>query len=183
MRIRTLLKILSVLANLAGVVHAAESAGTAWPLYGGTFNEERFSPLTRINKENVSQLGLAWEFNDFVVRGRTHRGNEASPIVADGVMYFSGPWSVVYALDARAGTLLWKYDPQVDGNWARRACCDVVNRGVALWRGRVYVATLDGYLVSIDAKTGKALWKVDTFIDRQTMNYASTGAPRVAGDN
>src|SRR4030081_1195322 len=102
MRIRTLLKMLLAVANLAGVVHAAEPAapGTEWPLYGGTFTEERFSPLTRINKENVAQLGLAWSFNDFTVRGRTHRGNEASAIVVAGVMYFSGPWSVVYAVNA-----------------------------------------------------------------------------------
>lgn len=154
-----------------------------WPLYGRTFEEDRFSPLTQIGTTNVSTLGLAWEFNDFVVRGRTHRGNEASPLVADGVMYLSGPWSVVYALDARTGKLLWKYDPQVDGNWIRRACCDAVNRGVALWQGRVYVATLDGYLIALDAKSGALEWKVDTFIDRVSMNYSSTGAPRIAGNH
>jgi quinohemoprotein ethanol dehydrogenase len=181
----------SVIAMVSGLAAASAIAGAAdtasdgsdWPLYGRTYQEARFTPLKQIDVANAGRLGLAWEFNDFVVRGRTHRGNEASPIVAGGVMYFSGPWSVVYALDARVGTLLWKYDPQVDGNWARRACCDVVNRGVALWKGHVYVATLDGYLVCIDAKSGKLVWKVDTFIDRKTMNYASTGAPRVAGEN
>jgi quinohemoprotein ethanol dehydrogenase len=185
MRIRILLKILSTLAGFAGVVHAAgvASAGTGWPMYGGTFSEERFSPLTRINKENVSQLGLAWSFEAFVVRGRTHRGNEASAIVVDGVMYFSGPWSVVYAVDAKNGKLLWKYDPGVDGQWARRACCDAVNRGVAVWKGLVYVASLDGFLIAIDARTGKEEWRVDTFIDRLSMNYSSTGAPRIAGQN
>jgi quinohemoprotein ethanol dehydrogenase len=164
-----------------GLARADESH--EWPLYGRTFEEARFSPLTRIDPANVATLGLAWEFKDFVVRGRTHRGNEASPLVSDGVMYFAGPWSVVYALDARSGTLLWKYDPQVDGNWIRRACCDAVNKGVALWKGRVYVATLDGYLIALDAKTGTLAWKKDTFIDRVTMNYASTGAPRIAGNN
>src|SRR3954469_22321547 len=109
-----------------GIVAAACGLGAAI----GIAQETHFSPLTQIAPANASQLGLAWEFNDFVVRGRTHRGNEASPIVTDGVMYFSGPWSVVYALDARSGKLLWKYDPKVDGNWARRACCDVVNRGI-----------------------------------------------------
>ena len=142
----------SVIAMVSGLAAASAIAGAAdtasdgsdWPLYGRTYQEARFTPLKQIDVANAGRLGLAWEFNDFVVRGRTHRGNEATPIVADGVMYFSGPWSVVYALDARTGTLLWNYDPQVDGNWARRACCDVVNRGVALWKGRVYVATLDG---------------------------------------
>ena len=108
-------------ATLIAAAAQASGGSSDWPLYGRTFQETRFTPLKQIDRTNVGKLGLAWEFNDFVVRGRTHRGNEASPVVADGVMYFSGPWSVVYALDARAGTLLWKYDPQVDGNWARRA--------------------------------------------------------------
>src|SRR4029077_12996022 len=108
----------------------------------------------QITAANVKDLGLAWEFKDFVVRGRTHRGNEASPVMSDGVLYFSGPWSVVYAVDAVTGRLRWKYDPQVPGQWARNACCDVVNRGVALWQGRVYVASLDGYLIALDAKSG-----------------------------
>lgn len=166
---------------LAGGAWASD-VSHEWPLYGRTFDEARFSPLRQIGPANVSALGLAWEFSGFVVRGRTHRGNEASPLVADGVMYFSGPWSVVYALDARSGKLLWEYDPQVDGNWMRRACCDAVNKGVALWKGRVYVATLDGYLIALDARNGAMIWKADTFIDRVGMNYASTGAPRIAGN-
>jgi quinohemoprotein ethanol dehydrogenase len=166
----------------AGSAYATDES-REWPLYGRTFEEARFSPLKQIDTSNASTLGLAWEFKDFVVRGRVHRGNEASPLESDGVMYFSGPWSVVYALDARSGKLLWKYDPQVDGNWIRRACCDAGNKGVALWKGRVYVATLDGYMIALDAKTGALGWKLDTFVDRVNMNYASTGAPRVAGNN
>ena len=154
-----------------------------WPVNGRTFNETQFSPLTQITPANVKNLGLAWEFDDFVVRGRTHRGNEASPVMSDGVLYFSGPWSVVYAVDAVTGRLRWKYDPQVPGQWARNACCDVVNRGVALWQGRVYVASLDGYLIALDAKSGAVAWRADTFVDRVTMNYSSTGAPRIAGSN
>jgi quinohemoprotein ethanol dehydrogenase len=152
-----------------------------WPLYGRTFEEARFSPLTQIGTRNVATLGLAWEFSGFVVRGRTHRGNEATPLVADGVMYFAGPWSVVYALDARTGRLLWKYDPQVSGQWMRNVCCDAVNKGVALSNGRIFVATLDGYLIALNAKNGEPVWKADTFTDRVAMNYASTGAPRIAG--
>jgi quinohemoprotein ethanol dehydrogenase len=161
----------------------ADTEARDWPLNGRTFDARHFSPLRQIDASNVATLGLAWEFDGFVVRGRTHRGNEASPLLSDGVMYFSGPWSVVYALDARSGQLLWKYDPQVAGQWARNVCCDVVNRGVALWDGRVYVATLDGYLIALDAKTGAVIWRADTFIDRATMNYSSTGAPRIAGHN
>ena len=172
-----------MLAGLLTTAHRAQAAeGSAeWPLYGGTVDEARHSPLSRITAANVGSLGLAFEFNDFVVRGRTHRGNEATPLVAGGVMYFAGPWSVVYALDAGSGKLLWKHDPQVDGQWARRACCDVVNRGVALLDGLIYVATLDGFLIALDASSGALRWRTDTFVDRSTMNYSSTGAPRVAG--
>ncbi|MGX7926901.1 PQQ-dependent dehydrogenase, methanol/ethanol family [Tsuneonella sp. HG094] len=141
-----------------------------------------FSPATEIDEGNVGDLGVAWEFADFTVRGRTNRGVEATPVVADGVMYMTGPWSVVYALDAKSGKELWRYDPDVDGSFARRTCCDAVNRGVAVADGQVYVATLDGYLVSLDAKTGKPAWKVDTFTDR-SKSYAITGAPRIAGRN
>jgi len=80
-----------------------------WPFNGRTQDETHFSPLTQITENNANRLGLAWEFRDFVVRGRTHRGNEASPLVADGVIYFPGPWSVVYAINARTGKLLWKF--------------------------------------------------------------------------
>src|SRR3979490_796778 len=171
-----------LLALTVGLAHAADESHE-WPLYGRTFEEARFSPLRQIDTANASTLGLAWEFKDFVVRGRVHRGNEASPLVSDGIMYFSGPWSVVYALDARTGKFLWKYDPQVDGNWIRRVCCGADNKGVALWQGLVYVASLDGFLIAIDAKNGTMVWKVDTFVDRVAMNYSSTGAPRIAGKN
>ncbi len=130
----------------------------------------------------LGKLGVAWEFDDFVVRGRTHRGMEATPVLVDGVLYVTGPWSVVYALDARTGAERWRYDPQVDGHWARHTCCDAVNRGVAVADGTVYVGTLDGYLAALDARTGKPLWKVDTLTDRR-MSYAITGAPRIAGRN
>ena len=182
MRLRIVLCLL-IAAAWPAARAADGGADRDWPVNGRTTSETHFSPLAQINPSNVQGLGLAWEFDGFVVRGRTHRGVESSPLVADGVMYFSGPWSVVYALDARTGRLLWKYDPEVAGQWARTACCDVVNRGVALWEGRVYVASLDGYLIALDAKSGKPEWRVDTFVDRATMNYSSTGAPRIAGNN
>jgi quinohemoprotein ethanol dehydrogenase len=85
----------------------------------------------------------------------------------------------VYAVDAATGDMLWKYDPEVPGEWARRLCCDVVNRGVAVYGGRVYVGTLDGRLVAIDADSGAKVWEVNTLIDRARF-YSITGAPRVA---
>ncbi len=154
---------------------AAESGN--WLTHGRTFDEQRFSPLDRIHVDNVRELGLAWSYKlDF------DRGTEATPIVVDGILYTTGPWSVVYALDAGTGELRWKYDPQVPREIAVRACCDVVNRGVAVWQGKVYVGTLDGYLVALDAGTGEVAWKVDTIVNR-ARSYSITGAPRIAAGN
>jgi quinohemoprotein ethanol dehydrogenase len=161
---------------------AAPDADGSWPLNGLTFDGARHSPLRQIDTTNVQRLGFAWEFRDFLVRGRTHRGMEANPLVLEGVMYFSGPWGVAYALDARSGRLLWRYDPKADGQFGRSACCDVVSRGLAVWGGRVFTASLDGYLIALDARTGKPLWRIDTFVNRH-WNYTITGAPYIAGEN
>ncbi|WP_372863691.1 PQQ-dependent dehydrogenase, methanol/ethanol family [Spongiibacter sp.] len=146
-----------------------------WLLHGRDYGEQRHSPLRQINKETVQDLGLAWYFED-----HTDRALEATPIVVDGVMYVSGTWSVVYALNAVTGELLWKYDPRVPRTMAGKACCDVVNRGVAVWRGKVYVGTLDGRLVAIDASSGQRVWEVLT-VD-QSKPYTITGAPRIVKD-
>jgi len=143
-----------------------------WMSYGRTYSEQRFSPLRQINEQNVGQLGLAW-YVDLDAR----RGQEATPIVVDGVMYFSTAWSKVFAVNAARGEKLWSYDPKVPPEWAVKACCDVVNRGVAVWRGKVFVGTLDGRLVALDASTGKPAWETLT-IDPQ-YRYTITGAPRV----
>ena len=103
---------------------------------------------------------------------------EATPIVVDGVMYTTGPFSIVYALDARTGKEIWKYDPKSDRSRAGEACCDAINRGVAVWKGKVYVGVLDGRLEAIDAKTGERVWSVDTRYDKE-RSYSITGAPRV----
>jgi len=153
-------------------IAAADGEPGNWLSHGRTYDEQRYSPLDQINDTNVSGLGLAWHY-DF----DTNRGLEATPIVVDGVMFTSGSWSRVYALDARSGELLWQYDPQVPPEWAVHACCDVVNRGVALWRGSVFVGTLDGRLVSLDAGTGAVNWTVQT--TDPTKPYTITGAPRV----
>jgi quinohemoprotein ethanol dehydrogenase len=143
-----------------------------WMTYGRTYGEQHFSPLNQINDQNVSQLGLAW-FYDL----DTNRGQEATPIVVDGEMYFTSAWSRVFAFDAATGKLLWSYDPKVPGNWAVNACCDVVNRGVAAWEGKIFAGTLDGRLVALDAKTGRLVWETLT-ID-PSFRYTITGAPRV----
>jgi len=143
-----------------------------WLTTGRTYDEQRFSPLTSINDQNVKDLGLAWHFDL-----DTQRGQEATPIVVDGTMYVSTAWSKVKALNAATGELLWEYDPKVPGDTAVNACCDVVNRGVAVWQGRVYVGTLDGRLVALDAETGLPVWEVHTTDPDQP--YTITGAPRI----
>ncbi|MBL4639729.1 MAG: PQQ-dependent dehydrogenase, methanol/ethanol family, partial [Kordiimonadaceae bacterium] len=112
----------------------------------------------------------------------THRGLEATPIFVDGVLYVTGNWGIVFAIDGKTGEEIWTYDPEVPGKWGRHACCDVVSRGLSVWEGNVYAASLDGRLFSLDAATGALLWEVDTFLDR-TSPRAITGAPRIAGDN
>src|SRR3954466_686581 len=120
-----------------------------WLMYGRTYDDHRFSPLKQINQENVGKLGLAWS-RDL----GTTRGLEATPLVEDGIIYTTGSWSVVYAIDAKTGELRWTYDPKVSRERALFICCDVVNRGVALYRGKVYVGTLDGRLIALDEHTG-----------------------------
>ena len=153
---------------------AAESEPGNWLSHGRTYEEQRFSPLNKINKDTVKELGLVWS-KDM----GTNRALESTPIVVDGIMFFTSTWSRVYAVDALTGETIWTFDPKVPGEWARKACCDIVNRGVAVYNGKVYSASLDGRLFSLNAETGDKVWEVDTIIDR-TRAYTITGAPRVA---
>jgi alcohol dehydrogenase (cytochrome c)/quinohemoprotein ethanol dehydrogenase len=150
----------------------AESQPENWLTYGRTYSEQRFSPLQSINDKNAGRLGLAWDFDL-----DTDRGQEATPIVVDGVMYFSTAWSKVFALNAATGARLWSYDPEVPPQWGANACCDVVNRGVAVWQEKIYIGTLDGRLIALDAATGKPVWAQLT-IDPH-WRYTITGAPRI----
>ena len=137
--------------------------------------EQRFSPLTQINAGNVAQLGLAW-YADMP----DARGQEATPIVIDGKLFVTGPWSKVFAYDAGTGQKLWEFDPGVNKEKGVQACCDVVNRGVAAWKGRLYLGTIDGRLIALDAATGKQDWSVQT--TDNSKPYTITGAPRVVKD-
>jgi quinohemoprotein ethanol dehydrogenase len=150
-----------------------ESRNQDWLSYGRDYYEQRFSPLDQIKDSNATQLGLAWQFET-----ATDRGLEATPLVIDGVMYATGSWSVTYAVDARTGKQMWKYDPEVHRKYDNLACCDVVNRGAAFYKDKVFVGVLDGRLVALDSKTGKPSWTATT-VD-QNQAYTITGAPRIA---
>ena len=152
---------------------AADTEPGNWLTHGRTWGEQRFSPLAQIDEHNVARLAPAWVY----ATGET-RGHEATPLVVDGVMVVTLPWSIVVALDAATGRELWRHDPEVPRAWGRFACCDVVNRGAAAYHGKIYVGTLDGRLVALDAKTGARVWDVNT-IDR-SKPYTITGAPRAA---
>ena len=154
-------------------LRTADEDPANWITHGRTWGEQRFSPLAQIHASNVGRLGLAWS------QALEHeRGVQTTPLVVDGVLYATGSWSVVYAFDAARGTALWKYDPQVDRVRAAEGCCGPVNRGVAVWGGMVYVGTLDGRLIALDAANGTPRWSADTFIDAAPGRNI-TGAPRV----
>ena len=165
------------------VVSAASAAATDgldrpddWSAGGRDKDGTYFSPLTQINDENVDKLGYAWSYD----LGEPMRGQEATPIVIDGVMYTSGTWGYVYAIDAASGKELWRFDPKVEPRVGRDPCCDLVNRGVAVSKGKVYVASVDGRLHALRASSGKELWSADTIVDHK-LPYTSTGAPVIAG--
>jgi quinohemoprotein ethanol dehydrogenase len=144
-----------------------------WLSYGRDYAEQRFSPLTSISDQNVGQLGLAWSADL-----DTARGQEATPLMHDGVLYVTTAWSMVKAYDAKTGALKWSYDPKVPRETLIRVCCDAVNRGAALYGDKVYVAALDGRLIAIDQKTGKEVWS--KVVVPNQKDYAITGAPRIA---
>ncbi|MFT5011657.1 MAG: quinohemoprotein ethanol dehydrogenase [Patiriisocius sp.] len=164
--------LLSIVPMLSG---AAEISSGNWPSHGLNASETRESPLRQINPDSISTLGLAWSFDT-----GTRRGLEASPIIIDGVIYTTGDWSRVFANNAKTGELLWQYDPNVDRAWGVNACCDVVNRGVAVAANQVFVGALDGRLIALDSATGRPVWETLT-IDR-TKPYTITGAPRIVHD-
>jgi quinohemoprotein ethanol dehydrogenase len=163
-------------ASALAVAATAVKSGTPdaeWASHGATAGEQRFSPLDQINPRTVSRLGLAW-FADLGMA----RGEEATPIMVGRTLYISTAWSTVRAFDAQGGRLKWAFDPGVARGTLVKACCDAVNRGVAVSGGRVFVGTLDGRLIAIDARTGHRVWSVQT-TDR-AQPYTITGAPRVA---
>ncbi|MET0389395.1 MAG: PQQ-dependent dehydrogenase, methanol/ethanol family [Polyangiales bacterium] len=152
---------------------SAASPTSDWPTYGLDYAETRFSKLDQIDASNVKGLGLLWTYDL-----ESTRGVESTPLVVDGIMYVTAPWSIVHAVDARSGKRLWTYDPKVPRDKGYQGCCDVVNRGVAIYKGKVYVGSFDARLIALDAATGQKVWEKDTSIDR-SKPYTITGAPRI----
>jgi len=171
-------RIRSATARVDGsMIRANAATSRDWPSYGLDYAETRFSRLRRITDANVKDLGLVWTYNL-----ESTRGVEATPLVVDGIMYVTASWSIVHAIDVRTGQRLWTFDPQVPREMGYRGCCDVVSRGVALHRGKVFVASFDGRLIALDAASGKRLWERDTIVDHR-RSYTITGAPRVFKGN
>ena len=150
-----------------------ETAGENWLAFGRTYSEQRFSPLDRINDVNVSGLGVDW-YLDLP----EDRGLVSTPLVVDGVLYFIGSMNRVRAVDATNGELLWQFDPEVVENTGNdlRAGWEH-NRGIGIWKDKLYVATWDGRLVAVNRTTGDAVWTVRTF--DPSMPLYITGAPKI----
>ncbi|MDH3641459.1 MAG: PQQ-dependent dehydrogenase, methanol/ethanol family [Gammaproteobacteria bacterium] len=156
------------------ILNAVEQESGSWIAHGIDFNERRFSPLTQVNKDTVSGLGLAWKIDL-----PTYLAQEATPLVVDGMMIYPTAWNVVYAVDAATGEQIWVYDPKVDRK-RQSTIWTPITRGIAVYHGRVYVATVDGFLIAVDVGSGREVWRVDTIVDRD-INYFISGAPRVGG--
>jgi PQQ-dependent dehydrogenase (methanol/ethanol family) len=157
----------------AAAAPATQVKAGEWVTHGRDDSEQRYSPLKQITADNVKDLGLAW-FADLTERGQY----QSTPVMVDGRLYVTTPWSKIYAFDARTGAKLWKYDPKVPRELAATSlCCNNSNRGVAYWKGKVIIGTLDGRLVAVDAKKGTLAWETQTTNPNDAMSI--TGAPRV----
>ena len=158
--------------GIAGAQNSENVEPGQWVSTGRTWDEQRYSPLDQINVGTIEDLRLAW-YADL----NTDRGQEATPLVVGRTLYNVEPWNIVTAYDAATGRQLWRYDPQVPLRFGREACCDIVSRGLAAWDGKIFVGTLDGRLIAIEAESGAPVWSELT--TDQSQGYTITGAPRV----
>lgn len=148
--------------------------GSEWLTYGHTYSEQRYSPLKQIDEGNIGRLGLAWSLEV----GEGGGAQAATPLFANGVLYGITNWSITFAVDARTGKEIWRYDPKVVPG-SVRLCCGVINRGIALYQDKVIVPVVDGRLVALNAATGKVIWSVFAVPEAERQNYSITMAPRV----
>jgi quinohemoprotein ethanol dehydrogenase len=153
----------------------AGKTGEDWLSYGLTPGETRYSPLSQINTRNVSQLGLAWSYDS----GPGGGNQEGTPLEWNGTLYAITNWSVVFALDARSGKERWRWDPEVNQTASRsKICCGIVNRGIAIYQGKIIAPVIDGRLIALDAETGKPVW--ESRVSYTQNDYSITMAPRIA---
>src|SRR5258707_12549879 len=158
-------------------LEAAEQTPNDWLTYHGGYKSYHYSALDQINASNVKNLEVAW----IHMPGRSTRGLQSMPLVADGVLDYSGSYSRVYRLDGATGKLIWSYFPQLDEDLVAMQTHSPYNRGTALGDGKVFVGTVDGRLIALDMKSGKPLW--DTrLVDSKKLTVGFTGAPLVVKD-
>src|ERR1700756_3913269 len=157
------------------VLRTAGKTGEEWLTYGLTPGETRYSPLKQIDTTNVSRLGLAWSYDV----GSGGGNQEATPLYWNGTLYGITNWSVVFAVDARTSKERWRWDPEVNQVAVRpKICCGIVNRGIAIYQGKIIAPVVDGRLEALDADTGKPVWEARVAFPQD--NYTITMAPRIA---
>ena len=148
-----------------------------WLTYHGDYKSHHYSALDQINADNIKNLGVAWTH----MPGRSTRGLQSMPLVADGVLYYSGSYSRVFALDGATGKPIWSFFPELDEELVSMQTHSPYNRGVALGDGKVFVGTVDGRLIALDMKTGKQVWDTK-LINSKKLTVGFTGAPLVVKD-
>ena len=151
--------------------------GKDWETFHGSYKDWNYSPLKQINTENVSKLKVA--FIEQV--GRSTRGLETTPLAKDGILYYSGSYSKVFAVKGDTGEMLWSYIPKLDEETVTRQTHSPYNRGMAMGNGNLYVGTVDGRLIAIDMKTGNPVWDTK-LINSQKLTVGFTGAPLLVKD-
>ncbi len=163
----------ATVASTGATAAAHNPNDVQWTQHGGNPDEQRYSKLNQVTVDNVGQLGLAW-YAEVSERG----GYQSTPLVINGIIYMTAPWSSLYAFDAKSGKQLWKVDPQAPREMAATSiCCNISNRGAAYADGKIIWGTIDGRLMAVDAKTGQKVW--ETRVADSKQQYSITGAPRI----
>ena len=165
----------SVFAQTVDTARIEAGGQNDWLTYHGSYKSYHYSPLDQVNANNVSNLSIAW----IHIPGRSTRGVQSMPLVADGVLYYTGSYSRTFALNGATGELIWSYFPELDEALIKRQTHSPYNRGVAIGEGKVFVGTMDGRLIALDMKTGKSAWETK-LIDSQKLTVGFTGAPLYA---
>ena len=149
-----------------------QPAAGDWLMFRRTYDGQGYSPLDQVNTKNIKDLVPVWTFSTGVTAG-----HEAAPVVNGGILFVTAAYNKLFALDAKTGSMLWRYDRDVPEKALGEICCDVVNRGVALYGDKVYMGTLDAHLVALDARTGHVVW--DTKVADYQNGYVITSAPLI----